>query len=71
MKLSVGAIRYLSPTWDMEEAGEYLWPAILYWLGIKEHSGGRASSSGNNNNRNKESPNSDDDDDDGEITWTL
>ena len=40
MKLSVGAIRYLSPTWDMEKPGEYLWPAVLYWLGIKEHTGG-------------------------------
>ena len=42
MKLSVGAIRYLKPvSWDKEEMGDYLWPAIIYWLGIKEHSNGR------------------------------
>ena len=43
MELSVGAIRYLRPTWDKEEPGEYLWPAILYWFGIKEHTGGQQS----------------------------
>ena len=39
MLLSVNAIKYLDPAWDMEEPGEYLWPAILYWLRIKEHTG--------------------------------
>ena len=39
MKLSVGAIRFISPDWDLEQPGEYLWPAIVYWLGIKEHTG--------------------------------
>ena len=31
MKLSVGALRFISPEWDLEQPGEYLWPAIVYW----------------------------------------
>ena len=60
MRLSVGAIRYLSPTWDMVEPGEYLWPAILYWLRIKKHSGGSSV-----NNRSEESLGGD------VIAWAL
>ena len=68
MRLSVGAIRHLSPTWDMEEPGEYLWPAILYALNIKEHTGRQKASTANDS---KQSSDGIDDTNDGEVVWTL
>ena len=67
MRLSVGAIRYLSPTWDMVEPGEYLWPALLYWFNIKEHTGQRKAST-HDKDQNSESLEGSDE---GDVTWTL
>ena len=73
MKLSVGAIRYLRPAWDKEEQGDYLWPAILYWLGIKEHSGQLKTT--DEEVRQEETIEQDHDsvsiDDDEIVSWTL
>ena len=33
---SVGAIRYMDPTWNEVPDGERLWPSILYGLGLVE-----------------------------------
>ena len=62
MELSVGAIRYLKPTWDQEEPGEYLWPAILYLFGIKKHTGGQQSAANIEGVSDSAGE---------EITWTL
>ena len=31
---SVGAIRYIDPTWDEVASGDRLWPSIAYGLGL-------------------------------------
>ena len=37
MKNSVGAIRYLDPSWDKLNDGELLWPSIFYIFGVKNY----------------------------------
>ena len=37
MSVSVDAIRYLDPEWDLVEPGGLLWPFILYDLGLVDY----------------------------------
>ena len=69
MRLSVNAIKYLSPTWDMVEPGEYLWPAILYWFRIKEHTGRKKSASKASDN--SESIDGAENEGEEAVAWTL
>ena len=68
MKKSVGAIRYLDPSWNEVQDGERLWPSIAHGLGLTKKNSRNSSVSSNDPEGNNKGDSIDEVKD---QSWTL